>query len=256
MGLKKIFEIFLISIFFELVKIIGKKGLQKAFKSYQNKTNAQDHRVITLNTLMFNIFQYSLGFFWIYSILSIIGIPIGTLIASAGIFSLAIGLGAQGFVSDLVNGFFILFEKQIQVGEFVSFNNTIQGTVVAIGLRTTKIKSIDGALNFVPNRNINTVTNYSRNSMNAIVQIKINPDTPMHKLFTTLQKLNQKQISKALTGKPQIKGIITLPNGDPAVQIYLPTKKGQQYSVKLAYTKLYLEGLTAAGLHLPHCSNN
>lgn len=55
-----------------------------------------------------------------------LGVPVGTLIASAGIFSVALGLGAQGFVSDIVTGFFILLEDQIDVGDYVKIE-TIEG---------------------------------------------------------------------------------------------------------------------------------
>ncbi|WP_252898921.1 mechanosensitive ion channel domain-containing protein [Secundilactobacillus odoratitofui] len=51
--------------------------------------------------------------------MSFLGVPVGTLIAGAGIFSLALGLGAQGFVSDIVTGAFILMEEQINVGDAV-----------------------------------------------------------------------------------------------------------------------------------------
>ncbi len=91
------------------------------FKRYRQKyqNTVAEKRIKTFHTLTINILNYCLWFFWIYSILSTVGVPVGTLVASAGIFSLAIGLGAQGFVTDIVSGFFILLEKEIEVGEYV-----------------------------------------------------------------------------------------------------------------------------------------
>ena len=73
----------------------------------------------TVNALVLNIYRYTCYFFLFYAILSEIGDPVGTLIAGAGIFSLALGLGAQSLVSDIVTGFFILLEQQLDVGDTV-----------------------------------------------------------------------------------------------------------------------------------------
>lgn len=76
-----------------------------------------------------NILNYALYFILIYWVLSILGLPVSSLLAGAGIAGVAIGLGAQGFLSDLVNGFFILIEHQFDVGDVVRPNGpiTIEG---------------------------------------------------------------------------------------------------------------------------------
>ncbi len=113
-------------------------------------------------------------FFYFYAILSILGIPVSTLLASAGIVSVALGLGAQGFVTDIVTGFFILLEQQFSVGDVVKIN-TITGKIHAVGLRTTQVISDDGTLNFIPNRSITVVSNMSRNNMQAVIDIRLDP---------------------------------------------------------------------------------
>ena len=256
---QKIIALLLLSIFFWIIKRIGKILIKRFFNRYQKKAqqNTSQKRISTLYTLTFNTFQYSLGFFWIYSLLSIIGIPIGTLIASAGIFSLAIGLGAQGFVSDIVNGFFILFEKQLDVGEYVSINN-IQGTVTAIGLRTTQITSADGTVNFIPNRNITIISNFSRNQMNAIIQLRINTRIPIQKSLKILQRVNRTYAPQNhhIIGRPDVKGIITLPNDIPTFQIYIPTQNGAQFQVQREFLRHYLEALHRSGIYLNNGSSS
>ena len=77
----------------------------------------------------------------------------------------AIGMGAQGFLSDVINGFFILFERQLDVGDEVVLTNgtiTVSGKVVSVGIRTTQLRGEDQVLHFVPNRNITVVSNFSR----------------------------------------------------------------------------------------------
>ena len=111
----------------------------------------------TISRLIENILNYTLYFFLLYFVLSTLGLPVSSLLAGAGIAGVAIGMGAQGFLSDVVNGFFILFERQLDVGDQVEFTNgpiTISGKVVSVGIRTTQLRSEDGVLHFVPNRSI------------------------------------------------------------------------------------------------------
>ncbi|MCC9882215.1 mechanosensitive ion channel family protein, partial [Streptococcus agalactiae] len=107
-----------------------------------------------------------------YWILSILGVPISSLLAGAGIAGVAIGLGAQGFLSDVVNGFFILLENQFDVGDIINVG-TVSGTVTNVGIRTTQIHDFDGTLHFIPNRNITIVSNKSRSNMRAQIDIPL-----------------------------------------------------------------------------------
>src|SRR5699024_11319491 len=81
----------------------------------------------------------TLGFLVVVIVFGIFGLPISGLIAGAGVVGLAIGFGAQGIVSDVVTGFFILVEKWADVGDYI-ITAEIDGVVEEIGLRTTKIR--------------------------------------------------------------------------------------------------------------------
>src|SRR5690625_7951565 len=105
-------------------------------------------------------------------ILDTLTIQIGPLLAGAGIAGLAIGFGAQNLVKDIISGFFIVFEDQFGVGDYVSFAG-VEGTGEEIGLRTTKVKSWTGEQQVNPNGNITQVTNYSGHNGLAIVDINI-----------------------------------------------------------------------------------
>ena len=85
-------------------------------------------------------------------------------------------MGAQGFLSDLVNGFFILLERQLDVGDTVRVTNgpiTIAGTVSSVGIRTTQVRDADGTLHFIPNRNIMVVSNLSRGNQRVLIDMPI-----------------------------------------------------------------------------------
>ncbi|WP_268913208.1 mechanosensitive ion channel family protein [Lentilactobacillus sp. SPB1-3] len=242
--IKNTLLIIIVIIFLLIINRIGKATIHHLFKQYRKRysQNVTEKRILTFQTLSLNAFSYIIWFLLFYWILSIIGIPVGTLIASAGIFSLAIGLGAQGFVTDIVSGFFILLEKQIEVGEYVNINN-VQGTVSAVGIRTTQVIADDGTLNFIPNRSIQTIANMSRNNMVAKIQIQITPETDINKAISLIEEVNQKQAKNYpdIVSDPTVVGVVSLPNNQLAIQINMTTKNGAQYHIQHDFLGLYLQ---------------
>ncbi|RIK36489.1 MAG: mechanosensitive ion channel family protein [Chloroflexi bacterium] len=108
-------------------------------------------------------------------ILSSLGVNIVPLLASAGIAGVAIGLGAQSLIRDMINGFFILSEDQFGVGDTVVIG-AFSGTVEEISLRRTALRTADGSAVFIPNGTITAVVNQSRGWANAIVDIVVRPE--------------------------------------------------------------------------------
>ena len=167
--LTKVISLLILFLLFYIAKKMLHATVRKIVKPSLKLSNRDAGRQKTISRLLENIFNYSLYFFLIYCILSILGLPVSSLLAGAGIAGVAIGMGAQGFLSDVINGFFILFERQLDVGDQVEFTNgpiTISGKVVSVGIRTTQLRSEDGVLHFVPNRSITVVSNFSRKEEN------------------------------------------------------------------------------------------
>ncbi|MEJ6400426.1 mechanosensitive ion channel family protein [Nicoliella lavandulae] len=254
-----IFSLIIISIFFLIVSRVGKFFINKAFKQYNHKNNANNSpkRITTLHVVAKNTFQYGLVFFWVYSVLSEVGVPIGTLLASASIFSVAIGIGAQGFVTDIVTGFLILFEKQIDVGEYVTITlsnaSTIEGTVTGIGLRTTELTSFNGYVNFIPNRQVAAITNRNRSETRAIIQIRVNGNTPIDKTVAIINKVNDEYVKKYpdIIAAPDVWGATNMPDGNVCIQVNIQTKNGQQLYIQHQFLGLYLDAISDAGIELP-----
>lgn len=165
--LTHLLQIIIITIIFLALNRIGKSILNKLLAQYRT-VNGGSARGDTIFTVAMNVFKYSVIFFYVYLILSNIGVPVSTLIAGAGIVSIAIGLGAQGLVSDLINGVSILLEGQLRVGDSVTMM-TIEGTVTAIGLRSIQLLDTDGTVHYIPNRSITTISNHSRGPQSTSV---------------------------------------------------------------------------------------
>ena len=163
--LTKVISLLILFLLFYIAKKMLHATVRKIVKPSLKFSNQDAGRQKTISRLLENVFNYILYFFLIYCILSILGLPVSSLLAGAGIAGVAIGMGAQGFLSDVINGFFILFERQLDVGDEVVLTNgpiTVSGKVVSVGIRTTQLRGDDQALHFVPNRNITVVSNFSR----------------------------------------------------------------------------------------------
>ncbi len=164
-------KFFLPLLFILLFDQLVKTSLKKVFNKKQSK-QVSKARLQTLEKLLLNVFSYVLFFIIAFNILDTLGFNLGPVLAAAGVVGLAIGFGAQGLVSDVVTGFFLLLERQLEVGDYVTAGG-VDGIVEELGFRTTMIRGFDGTLHYLPNRNITNVDNHSRGNMRALVDLTI-----------------------------------------------------------------------------------
>ncbi|EOL65187.1 small conductance mechanosensitive channel [Enterococcus faecalis EnGen0247] len=252
---KSLSILFLIFLFF-IIQRIGKYLIDRTYANYSKKQHFSESRLKTLHTLIINAFQYTLFFFFIYSLLTIVGVPVGSLLAGAGIAGVAIGLGAQGFMNDLITGFFIILEQQMDVGDYIRLLAlNIEGTVTSVGLRTTQIKAVDGTVHFIPNRNITTISNLSRANMQVLIDVRINPEEGYEKICEVITEVNEtlkeKYIESIQTG-PDIFGMVDLGNGNFAVRTTMYVLNDKQFAVKEEFLAQYIKALTEAGFTIPN----
>ncbi|MBP2098000.1 mechanosensitive ion channel family protein [Enterococcus rivorum] len=252
---KVIFIVLLVFLFIFLNKI-GKFLIDRTYSNYSKKKTLSDGRLNTLHKLIINAFQYTLFFFFMYSLLSVIGVPVGSLLAGAGIAGVAIGLGAQGFMNDLITGFFIILEQQMDVGDFIRLLSlNIEGHVIAVGLRTTQIKALDGTVHFIPNRNITTISNLSRANMQVQIDIRIVPEEGYEKIVAIIDQVNQelkeKHTEDIQTG-PTIFGMVDLGNGNFAIRTNMYVLNGKQVLIKEEFLAQYVKALSEANFTIPN----
>lgn len=95
--------------------------------------------------------------------LTVVGINIGPLLASAGIVGVALGFGAQTLVKDYISGIFLIIEDQYGIGDEVEIG-AVKGRVEVVALRTTRIRDEAGVLWYIRNGEILNVANFSQNT--------------------------------------------------------------------------------------------
>ncbi|WLR47105.1 mechanosensitive ion channel family protein [Halobacillus litoralis] len=244
-------KIAVILIAFAIIKPLGTKAIEAAINRMSQQRNIAEGRNKTLQKISVNLFSYTLLFILVMMLLSAVNIEIGPLLAGAGILGLAIGFGAQGLVSDIVTGFFLLIERQIEVDDYVTAGG-YDGVVEEVGIRTTKIRSFDGTLNFVPNRNIVGVANHSRGNMRALVDIGIGYDENIDEALAVLQKVaDQFAEDERFVEGPNVLGVQSLGSSDVVIRILGRTENMEQWAVERDMRKAMKEALDAADIEIP-----
>lgn len=227
------FQLVLITIIFWIINRIGKHIIRNSFQ-HHDPIEKQSARSQTVYAVVKNIFKYSVLFFYVYTILSNLGVPVGTLLAGAGILSVAIGLGTQGIVSDVINGLTILIEGQLRVGDSVTIQS-IDGTVVSIGLRTIELQALDGTLHYLPNRSISAISNHSRGSQTISIFLRISDPFEIDRAKDLLrdQLASIKQDTDKIKATPIVLApVVEKTYGYLGVQISAKVKAGYQTPMK------------------------
>jgi len=142
----------------------------------------------TLRSIISNLIKYTIYFILLVTILPILGIQIGALLAGAGVVGITVAFGAQNLIKDFFNGFFILLEDQFGVGDLVEINH-VTGEVHSLGLRVTCIKIWTGETVFIPNSQITQVINYSKNNSMAVIDINIGYNTEIEQASAIIQQV-------------------------------------------------------------------
>ena len=146
--------------------------INKHLRYREGTTRRTMQQVETLRSLIGSIIGYLMYFFIALVVMRIFGVDLASLLAVAGIGSIALGFGAQTLVKDIISGMFLWMEGNINVGDVVTLAG-YTGKVEAMSLRTTTLRSTNGALYAIPNGDIRTVSCRSRGASMAQVNITV-----------------------------------------------------------------------------------
>lgn len=220
----------------------------------------------TLESLLLSFTRYVIVIIAFLMGLSNVGVEVGPIIAGAGILGLAIGFGAQTLVKDLITGFFIIFEDQFSVGDYVTINNgEINGTVVSVGLRATKIRTWAQHVVVIQNSEIRVSQNYNRERMRAIVDITVPYETDPADVEKAVHAVSSRMVGEMPhlfltddTGEviepPQLYGITDVENKALGAKytIVALVKDVHYFTAGKEMRKALVEELKEAGIHIAY----
>jgi small-conductance mechanosensitive channel len=247
------YEIIIIFIVSAIIIRFGKTVITNVFKiRSKGPIRISERRQTTLIKLLENILRYAVYFISLVMILEATGLEVTAILAGAGVVGLAVGFGAQNLVRDIITGFFIIFEDQFSVGDYIRVG-AMEGYVEEIGLRTTKIKSVTGELNIIPNGNIAEVTNFSIHNSVAIVDVSIayEEDIPMAEkvIQELLSELPEKY--EELIKTPELLGVQTLGASEVVLRITAEGIPMSQWKIARVIRKEIKIRLDEKGIEIP-----
>lgn len=224
-------------------------------KSFKVNLRISDRKKETLINISKSCIKYSVYLIILSNILTLFGVNITSLITIASVGSVAIGLGAQSIIQDILTGMFILFEDQYGVGDIICID-TFTGTVEAITLRTTNIRSVDGDLYIIPNGQINCITNMSKDFNRASITIGISYEENIDKVIKAmeieLERLFENKIVKGLISVPKVLGVVELAESSVNIKIIADTQIGENWQVEREIRKHIKTMLDKEKISIPY----
>lgn len=239
---------------FVILKIID-SFIGRQLNSDKIKEKGSYNRIVTVTNLIRRIIKVILIFIGVTIVMSVFNISIAPIIATLGVFSLAIGVGAQSLVKDFINGFFIIFEDQYSVGDLVEIGD-IEGVVEYLGLRVTKIRDFDKILHVIPNSNISIIANKERANIRTKIEFYLDnscdPDFVEEKIKAAIEKYRDHE---DMVIGPNLWGVTE--NGKDAYKMALVyyTRQGRQYDLEFALRSEILKTMQRENIKSPMIRN-
>ena len=206
----------------------------------------------TVINLIKNVIKYLIIIIVILMILEVYGVNTTSILASLGIVGVVIGLAFQDTMKNMLAGIFIIFDNRYNVGDFVKIND-FSGTVVNLGLQTTKIQAYTGEIFTISNSSISTVINYSEANTRVMIDLGVSYNTDINKLEKVLNGLNNK-ISKIsdVKGDLELLGLDSFNSSDMTYKITVLCNPNTHLSVRRKILKIIKEEFDKKGIEIPY----
>ncbi|GAB6058472.1 mechanosensitive ion channel domain-containing protein [Desulfonatronum parangueonense] len=249
-ALEIFFTLLAVHLIWELIKSYIERRLQTVPEGKDSGGSlARTKTLLPLFKKTVGVFLFVVTFL---IVLSSLGLNIGPMLAGASIFGLAIGLGSQSLVKDIVAGVFFLMDDTFRVGDYVRMDDR-EGYVEKMSLRTISLRHFLGSLNVVPYGNINSVINFTRGPMTVKYKIPLPLGTD-----PALVKKVVKEVNKTIMADPEMGPNMLQPlksQGCKGIQdsvmqfgIKFTAKPGTQFKIKRESLELLRKALAEKGI--------
>lgn len=220
------------------------RSLIRVPKHFNNK-RTQTVAAVTRNIITIVVYTFAL-----YIILTLFGINLTPLLASASIIGVVIGIGAREIIEDFVNGLFLLSLDSITIGDYVQLGtNAIsgditEGVVEHIGARTLTLRAANGTYHIIPNGQIKKIINYSRHRFNILIDLPIKANQEIDKVTQAAEKAMKQlekdpEFSEAILTGSQIIGIENFTSAEVMIfRISITTYPVHRWDIARKYRSL------------------
>ncbi len=211
-----------------------------------------------IKTLIGLVRTICLTLIWVIAVvmgLDQLGLDIAPVLAGAGIVGLAVGFGAQNLVRDVINGFFMILENQVRVGDVAVVNST-GGLVEAISFRTITLRDLSGTVHIFPNGTVTTLANMTKNwsayVMDIGVAYKEDTDHVTDIMRSVGAELQQDELWRKKILEPiEILGVDAFGESEVTIKARIKTRPIEQWSVGREYRRRLKKAFDREKIEIP-----
>ena len=229
-------------IIYNIIKRIIERRTQKVRRNHQK----------TMYKLIQNVIKYVILILVLVSILNILGINVTSIVAGVGIASIVVGLALQDVMTDILSGISIVLEDQFDVGDYVLING-FEGTVLELGLKSTKIKNYENTVKIISNRKITEVTNYSKADPKITIDIPISYEIDNKKADKVINNII-KRIEKEVENQKnpvELLGLQSFNDSSISYRILVSSKINEQFKAKRQINRIIKEEFDKEKISVP-----
>ena len=215
------------------VVVIGIVVLVCALLSlFKRKVKIANKKAATITSLVLSLLKWAAIVVALFLVLKRWGVDTTKILASLGIITLVIGLGCQSLISDIVAGIFLVADNAFEVGDIVVVDG-FRGTVVEIGLKTTKIEDAGGNIKMINNAAISSMVNLTNALSIAVVEISIPYEENLARTETLLLKHleTMKERIPAIVEGPFYKGMEDMADSAVILKVVAKCKEEDRFQV-------------------------
>jgi len=232
-GLRILLIIIFAAVVMRIVRMLARRFSRLFIKKKDLEESKK--RVKTLSSVIRNVLNIVVGTLALLMILDQVGVKIGPLLAAAGIVGVAVGFAGQSLVKDIINGFFILLEDQIRVGDYVEIAG-LSGTVERVNLKLTVLRDLEGCVHFIPNGAITTVSNKTRDFSRYMLDIGVAYREDVDEVMTVMRQMDEemrreKPYKQDILEPIEIMGLDRFDDSAIVIRARLMTKPGRQWAM-------------------------
>lgn len=231
--------------------------LRRLLVQRKGKRLINEQKANTLFSLLKSIAFYVITFTVIIHLLKrVFDFDTGTLLASASVLGVALGFGSQSLVKDVIGGFFILFENQFAVGEYIKAGE-FSGTVEEIGLRATQLRDAGGELHIIPNGRITAVTNYNRGKMRALVDVNLPYEEDLDRAIAVMHSVCEEvsmEFGEKIVEPPTVLGVIEFGERHAVIRVVGYTLPDEQWGLERELRRRIHKAFLQAGIRIPQAN--
>ncbi|MFN8044918.1 MAG: mechanosensitive ion channel family protein [Dermatophilaceae bacterium] len=212
-------------------------------------------RVTTLGSLLRSIVTFVVALIATLTVMALVGLPLGPLLASAGVGGVALGFGAQSLVKDFLSGVFMIFEDQYGVGDVVDTGEAV-GTVEEVGLRVTRLRDANGVVWYIRNGEIVRIGNKSQGWSTATVDSPVAYDENAERVIGIIRGVARTfdadpEWQESLLEEPDVVGVESISGQTMTIRTVAKCAPNQNFAVQRELRERIKAALDAAGVKAP-----